>query len=180
MSEEAAYAELAQRYLGAYGPATPEDMAAWSGLPITRIRAAWRQIADQLLEVEIDNTAAWMLKSCVVWLDEPLSTDQVVCLLPAFDIYLPGYQKRDLAVPSQFAKRINAGGGMLHPTLLVDGRAAGTWKSERRKSQLHVSIEPFEPLASEVYAGLEAEIADLARFLEVPIEMQVQGKIRGV
>ena len=31
-----ALAELARRYLSAYGPATPEDMAAWSGLGVTR------------------------------------------------------------------------------------------------------------------------------------------------
>jgi hypothetical protein len=178
LTEDAAYVELARRYLGAYGPATPEDMAAWSGLPISKIRAAWRQMADQLMEVEIDNTAAaWMLKSCGAWLDEPLFIDQVVCLLPAFDIYLLGYQKRDLVVPSQFAKRINAGGGMLQPTLLVNGRAVGTWKSERKKSQLHVIVEPFEQLEAAVYAGLEAEIGDLVHFLEVPIEMQVQGKM---
>jgi hypothetical protein len=177
LTEDAVYVELARRYLGAYGPATPEDMAAWSGLPISKIRAAWRQMADQIMEVEIDNAVAWMLKSRAKWLDEPLFMDQVVCLLPAFDIYLLGYQKRDLVVPSQFAKRINAGGGMLQPTLLVNGRAVGTWKSGRRKSQLAVIVEPFEKLAPEVYAGLEAEIGDLARFLEVPIEMQVQGKM---
>jgi hypothetical protein len=166
LPEDAAYVELAGRYLGAYGPATPEDMAAWSGLPIGKIRAAWRQVADQLVEVEIDNAAAWMLKSRVAWLDEPLPIEPVVCLLPAFDIYLLGYQKRDLAVPSQYAKRVNAGGGMLHPTLLVDGLAAGTWKSERRKDQLVVNVEPFEQFGPEVYSGLEAEVADLARFLE--------------
>ncbi len=176
LPEHAAYVELARRYLGAYGPATPEDMAAWSGLPISRIRAAWRQIADQLMEVEIDNGSAWMLKSHVAWLDEPLFTDQVVRLLPAFDIYLLGYQKRDLVVPDQFAKRVNAGGGMLHPTLLVNGRVAGTWKSERRKSQLTVNVEPFEQLAPEVYPGLRGRDRDLARFLEVPIAMQVQGR----
>jgi hypothetical protein len=94
-------------------------------------------------------------------------------LLPAFDIYLLGYKDRDLVVPREYAKRINAGGGMLHPTLLVNGRAVGTWKSERRKGQMVVSVEPFEPLAPEVYAGLEAEIADVGRFLEVAITMRV-------
>ncbi len=68
LPQEAAYMELVRRYLGAYGPATPEDMAAWSGLPISRIRAAWRHVADQLMEVESGGSTAWMLKTCAVWL----------------------------------------------------------------------------------------------------------------
>jgi hypothetical protein len=174
LPQEAACAELAFRYLGAYGPATPEDMAAWSGLPISRIRAAWRHIADQLIEVKTGGSAVWMLKTYAAWLDEPPTADRVVCLLPGFDIYLLGYQKRDLAVPQQHAKRINAGGGILHPALLVDGRAVGTWKSLRKKNHLEVIVEPFDQLAPEVYPGLETEVADLARFLEVAASMQVR------
>ncbi len=173
LPQEAAYTELVRRYLGAYGPATPEDMAAWSGLPISRIRAAWRHSADQLMEVGTSGSAAWMLKTCAAWLDEPPITDRVVCLLPGFDIYLLGYQKRDLAVPQQYAKRINAGGGILHPALQVDGRAVGTWKSLRKKDHLEVIVEPFDQLAPEVYPGLEAEVADLARFLEVKASLQM-------
>jgi hypothetical protein len=174
LPQEAAYMELVRRYLGAYGPAAPEDMAAWSGLPISRIRTAWRHVADQLMEVESGGSAAWMLKTCTAWLDEPLMADRVICLLPGFDIYLLGYQKRDLAVPRQHAKRINAGGGILHPALLVDGRVVGTWKNLRKKNHLDVIVEPFDQLAPEVYPGLEAEVADLARFLEVGVSLQVK------
>jgi len=174
LPQEAAYAELVLRYLGAYGPATPEDMAAWSGLPISRIRAAWRHSVNQLMEVEAGGLAVWMLKTRAAWLDEPHTADRVVCLLPGFDIYLLGYQKRDLAVPQQHAKRINAGGGILHPALLVDGRAVGTWKSLRKKNHLEVIVEPFDQLEPEVYPGLEAEVADLARFLEVKASLQVK------
>ncbi len=173
LPQEAAFVELARRYLGAYGPATPEDMATWSGMPISSIRAAWRHIADQLMEVEIGGATAWMLKTRAVWLDEPPIPDRVVCLLPGFDIYLLGYQNRDLAVPRQHAKRINAGGGILHPVLLVDGRAIGIWKSQRKKNHLDVVVEPFDQLAPEVYPGLEVEVTDLARFLEVQASLHV-------
>jgi hypothetical protein len=143
-------------------------MGTWSGMPISRIRAAWRDSADQLVEIEVDGSSAWMLKAHTVWLDElpALFTHApVVRLLPSFDIYLLGYQKRDLTVPQQYARRINAGGGILHPTLLVDGRAVGTWKSERKRDHVEVRVEPFEAIAPEVYPGLEAEVADFARFL---------------
>ncbi len=173
LSQEAAFVELARRYLGAYGPATPEDMATWSGMPISSIRAAWRQIADQLMEVENGGATVWMLKTRAAWLDEPPIPARVVCLLPGFDIYLLGYQNRDLAVPRQHAKRINAGGGILHPVLLVDGRAVGIWKSQRKKNHLDVIVEPFDQLAPAVYPGLEVEVTDLARFLEVQASLHV-------
>ncbi len=167
LSEVAAHAELTRRYLKAYGPATPEDQATWSGMPMSKTRAAWQNIADQLIEVEIVGRPAWMLKTCAAWLDEPPAHAPIVRLLPRFDTYLLGYQNRDLAVPLQYAKRINAGGGILHPTLLVEGCAAGTWKSKSHKNHLDVIVEPFDHLAPKVHAGLEAEVADLARFLEV-------------
>jgi hypothetical protein len=81
--------------------------------------------------------------------------------------------KRDLIVPGQYAKRVNAGGGMLHPTLLVADRAVGTWKGLRKKDQMDVLAEPFEQLAPEVYSALKAEMADLARFLAMKTSLYV-------
>jgi hypothetical protein len=164
-SQDEAVAELAHRYLQAYGPATPEDMAAWSGLPLNWIRLAWQEVTDQLMEVEIGNRLAWLLKTSATWLDQLPASAPVVRLLPRYDTYLLGYQKRDLLVPPLYARRINAGGGIVHPTLLVDGLVVGTWKSKQQKSRLDVTIEPFEQLVPEVLPALEAEISDLARFL---------------
>ncbi len=70
LSEDAAYAELTRRYLSAYGPATPGDQAAWSGLPLSKTRAAWQRIKDELLGVETAGSPVWILKTHEEWLDE--------------------------------------------------------------------------------------------------------------
>jgi hypothetical protein len=57
---------------------------------------------------------------------------------------------------------------MVHPAVLVNGRIVGIWKSKREKNHLKVNVDPFEPLMSEVLAGIETEVADIARFLGVP------------
>jgi uncharacterized protein YcaQ len=168
LSREAACAELARRYITAYGPAGPDDMAAWSGLSINEIRAAWKHIADSLLEVEIAGQPAWMLQSHLARLDEFPDHPPIVCLLAAFDTYLLGYRSRDMIVEPQYAKRINAGGGMIRPALLVDGQAVGTWKCEQRKKQLEIAVEPFRQFAPGVQPRLETEAADIARFLGIP------------
>jgi hypothetical protein len=174
LSEIEAYAEITRRFLSAYAPAAPKDQVAWSGLPASKIKAAWQQIAGQLIEVEVDGAPAWMLKPQAAWLDELASPTPSVRLLPRFDIYLLGYQNRDLSVPRQFAKRINAGGGILHPTVIVDGRAVGTWKSQQKRSELAVRVRPFDQLAPNVIQGLEAEVADLARFQGVQARLEIE------
>ncbi len=173
LSEVAAHAQLTHRYLGAYGPATPHDQAIWSGMSMRQTRTAWQHLADQLLEVEVVGSPAWMLKRDAARLKEPPASMPIIRLVPSFDTYLLGYQKRDLIVPPQDAKRINAGGGFLRPTLLADGRAVGTWKSKQQKNHLEVQVEPFAHLAPEVSTGVEAEVSDLARFLETPTMSRV-------
>lgn len=171
--DESAHTELARRYLKAHAPATPQDLAAWSGLPMRTIRAAWQSIKDQLVEVEAAGAQAWMPKAQAAWMHEPLVEVPSVRLLPSFDPYLLGYQDRDISVPRRYAKRINAGGGMLHPAVLVNGRVAGIWRSQAKKDHLDVIVEPFNHFAPEVQASIAAEVADIARFLGLQAEWQM-------
>jgi hypothetical protein len=142
-------------------------------MPQSKTRAAWQRIEDELLGVETAASPAWMLKTQVAWLDQLPTHPPIVRLLPRFDIYLLGYRNRDFAVQPHYVKRINAGGGIVHPTLLADGRVVGTWKSKQEKNQFVVMVEPFEQLAAEIYVRLEAEIEDIARFLGVKARLYV-------
>jgi hypothetical protein len=165
MPTEQAPTELARRYLAAYGPATPEDFAAWSGLTLGAARDAWQPLSRQLLEVKVGGASAWMLRSRAAWLDEAFAGRPVVNLLPGFDTYWLGYRGRDLALDPTGARRVFPGGGLLRPALLVDGRAAGTWSIKRHRNHSEVIVEPFEELTPDIQPGLDLEVEDLAHFL---------------
>ncbi|HET7090709.1 MAG TPA: winged helix DNA-binding domain-containing protein [Anaerolineae bacterium] len=173
----AARAELARRYLLAYGPAGPDDLAHWSGLPIGEMRAAWQSIAGELIEVNAAGRPAWMHKRHAAWLGRPAARSPIVRLLPSFDTYLLGYRDRSLALSPEHAKRIHPGGGIIHPALTADGRVLGTWRSQRRRDGIEVIVEPFEALALTVLRGIETEVADLARFLDRKATLSVLSKI---
>jgi len=160
-----ALAELARRYLAAYGPAAPEDLAAWSGLKITEARQAWKLVEDQLISVEATGRTLWLLKSQLPWLDAHQDSSPWIRLLPKFDNSLLGYASRDLLVDPAFAARIHPGGGIIRPTLLVDDRILGTWRTKQHRDALEVVIEPFESLPKEAFLPLDAEAASLGRFL---------------
>jgi hypothetical protein len=173
MAGNAARAELVRRYLAAYGPAGPKDLAAWSGLSVSEARAGFESVLDELVEVKVDGSQLWILKSRAAWLDELRELGVVVRLLPSYDPYLLGYSSRDLTVPQRYAKRVHPGGGVLRPTLIVDGCAAGTWKLKRGGAGLVVTVEPFEDLSGQVTAALEDEVQDLGRFYELDATLSV-------
>jgi hypothetical protein len=170
LSPDAAIARLAARYLAAYGPAGPEDLAVWAGIPVTEARKAMGLIAADLVEVDITGSRAWMLSRVAG--DEHGPSGASTRLLPAFDPYLLGYRSRRLAMEPQAEARIQRGGGWLHPTVAVDGWVVGTWRLHRSKRGVEVSVEPFQAIDAEAQAGIDAEVADIGRFLpqtdEVP------------
>ncbi|GAB3446366.1 winged helix DNA-binding domain-containing protein [Actinophytocola sediminis] len=156
-----ALATLAHRYLAGYGPATAEDLAAWSGLPITRARDGLAAIADLVDTVELDGSAAYVLTGA-----EPAPA----CpprLLGHFDAYLLGYRGRDLAVPAGLRSRIQSGGGFVMPTVLVDGAAVGTWRATPTQGALVVELHTDRKISAEI----GNEVTDLGRFLDVRAEL---------
>jgi hypothetical protein len=167
MGREDAQAELARRYLAGHGPAAPEDLAAWSGLPVGRARQAVELVAGELAEVELDGRRLWAPKGAKAPRAPARAERPVVRLLARFDEYLLGWRGRDLVLDPGFATRIQAGGGWIHPAVVVDGRVAGTWRSRRAGGRLELTVEPFGRLPAGTRPGLEAEAADLGRFLGV-------------
>ena len=95
-------------------------------------------------------------------------------MLPRFDTYLLGYAGRDLVVESAYARRIHPGGGIIHASVLVNGKAVATWKTRRRKSRLEVIVEPFEALPASILPSLEAEAADVGRFLGLEARLSMK------
>lgn len=173
LSRETALAELARRYLAAYGPASLPDFATWSGLAIGEARDTWQLIADEIVELDTSVGVQWILRARAKGARERRAGPPTVRLLGWFDNYLLGYRNRELMASSGYGKRINPGGGLVHPTVVVDGRVVGTWRSKRQRSRLELAVEPFELLSSEVARGVEAEAADVGRFLGLQSGLEI-------
>jgi Winged helix DNA-binding domain len=175
LDPDEALAELARRYLGGHGPAGPEDLAAWSGLPVGRARRAFELVAGELRELEWAGRRLWAPAGAPA--NRSRAAGPVVRLLGRFDDYLLGWRDRDLVLDARFARRIQAGGGWIHPAVVVDGRVAGTWRARRAGGRLDVTVAPFSGrLPRGTRPALEAEAADLGRFLAVETSLGVDGR----
>ena len=168
-------AELARRYFAAYGPASQSDFRWWSGLPAADTRQCLQAAVNDLTEVEVDGQTMWMSQDAAARSNDVLDAPQgVLRVLGPFDPYIVGYAKRDLDVPDHLLKRVNAGGGMLRPCVLLDGRLVATWDRKRRTRGLTVRVTCFEELSADAQTQLENEFTEIARFLGTDISWSLQ------
>ena len=163
IKEKADHVALARRYLHGYGPATPHDLAAWWGLSLGQARVAWTGLSAELIEVQVDGQAAWLLAADAKVLHQPAAPELTVQLVPAFDTYLLGYAHREFAVPRPYQKHIFHGGQVV-PTVLVAGLAAGTWRYEQRGSHIRIAVTPFAGFGRAERELIAAEADDVGRF----------------
>ncbi|MGH3763116.1 winged helix DNA-binding domain-containing protein [Actinophytocola sp.] len=153
--EDDALRMLAERYLRGHGPATAEDLATWSGLPVTRTRQAFGLLGDRVEHVDAAGRPAVMLG------DGP-RPGVPTRLLGHFDAYLLGYRGRDLAVPKAHQRAVQAGGGFVMPVVLGEGQAVGTWRMTSTKDSIRVAVAGF---GGRKLPDICNETADLGRFL---------------
>jgi hypothetical protein len=94
-------------------------------------------------------------------------------MLPSLDTYLLGYRKRDLALDPLYTKEVAPGGGIIHPTLVLDGRIIGTWRYDASRRQPVVRVRPFERVTRRLRELIEREADDISRFLDHPAELEI-------
>ena len=125
VDREAALAELAARYAKGHSPASDDDLAYWSGLPLRDVRGRLPRRDKSALT--------------------PFVTGR---LLPPFDPYIMGWRERSFAIPPALAKRVTPGGGMFRAVVLVDGRVTGTWS--RSGGRVKIDAPPADGIDAEI------------------------------
>jgi hypothetical protein len=162
-SEEEGLEHLVRTYLGGFGPAAPEDVASWAGIPVSWLspilaRLPLRRFRDERGRELLDLPRAP--------LPDP-DTPAPVRLLPTFDATLLAHARRTQILPEQFRERIfHVRAPQSFHTFLVDGAIAGTWRLDGGRAV----PEPFERLPRAVRRELDEEAERLALATAPPAE----------
>jgi hypothetical protein len=149
--------DLVRRYLAVFGPATPADLRAWSGLPgaaeiVDRLRPGLRVFRDEHGRELFDVPRAA--------LPHP-DTPAPVRFLPEYDNVLLGHDDRSRVVSSGIKQWTEVGWG----TVLVDGFTAARWRAFFGQDQRRLRIEPFRKLTRAERSEVDAEGYRLLAFL---------------
>lgn len=151
---DAALPELARRYLAGHGPADERDLAKWSGLPLRDARIGLERIAGEL--EQLDEGLLDLARR-----GPPAEEFPPPRLLGSYEPLLLGWRSRADVLGDHEADVVS--GGLFRPIALVGGRAVGTWKMPDGR----VALETFGALSRVDAAALEADAAELERYLEL-------------
>jgi hypothetical protein len=155
LDPDEARARLARRYLAGHGPATPDDLAAWSGIRLGHARAAFAAIAAETEPFDAEGRVVLRHASRRGALPPPR-------LLGPFDPVLHGWRARDLFVGGY--RGVVTTNGIFRPCALVDGRVVATWTQPGGV----VTIAPLERLSADAIERLQQDALAVLRFLGLP------------
>lgn len=155
-AEEEATAALVERYLAAFGPATVADVAGFTMIQRSRVRAAVRDLGEAVRP--LPGTDLLDLAGATLPAEDTPAPPR---LLGMWDNVLLAYADRSRLIPPRHRPLVIRVNGDVLPTLLVDGQVAGVW----RPVGGGIEATAFEPLPDEAWAGLAAEARALVALL---------------
>jgi hypothetical protein len=144
----AARAELARRWLHAFGPAPRADLQWWAGWTAGQVKQALDQL--EIAEVDLDGTAGVMLAADE---DAPPAAEPWAALLPALDPTAMGWRDRAWYV-GEHAPALFDRSGNIGPTAWWNGRIVGGW-AQRKDGEIAVRL--LEDAGAEASAAIAAE-----------------------
>ena len=158
-SEQEGAALLARRYLAAFGPASRQDLASFSGLTQRVLVPALETLELRRYRDEDGRELLDLAEAQIAPADLPLP----VRLVGRWDQPLMAYRERERLLPPGEARRIPLSG---EQGVLVDGRVAGVWQLRRRGEAAELAVEPFQRLTRAQREAIEAEALALLAFAE--------------
>lgn len=178
MERDGAVRTLVRAYLRAYGPSTPHWFARWVAAPKRWADDAFNSLGQELTDVDVDGTLAWVLADDREVGRRPASG---VRLLPYYDAYTIAWQPRELIFPRRAAERALAAGqaGPI-PVLLVDGVVAGVWRQRKVAKKVAITVEPFVDLRPSQRDELDVQVARLGEIWDMPAELTLGPVAAGV
>ena len=151
VDRHAALADLARRYLAGHARGDDRDLARWAGVPLRDARAGLGAIAP---EIEQRDDGLLAQRGQELGAEPPPPR-----LLGAFEPVLLGWTSRE-EITGEHTPLVTIN-GIFRPFAMLKGKAVARWRLVRGK----VAIEPLKPISKRDTAALEADAADVERFI---------------
>lgn len=163
--EEEAQLDLLIRYLGGYGPATVQDFAYWAGFKMPQARQVFKAARKRISEISVKGSKAtfWVLAEEIDSLEQRVAR-QPICFLPEFDSLIMGHKDKSRLIDEKNRGKVFLALARVVPTLLLDGRLAGTWDYRFGDRSLH--IKPFSKVSHDTWKAVQAASRHIKAFLE--------------
>jgi len=142
-----ARADLARRWLHAFGPAQASDLQWWTGWTAAQVKQALGQL--DIAQVDLDGAAGIMLAG-----DEQVTPpgEPWAALLPALDPTAMGWRERAWYVGDHAAVLFDRSGN-IGPTAWWDGRIVGGWTQRTDGS---ITVRMLEDVGAQAPAELDS------------------------
>jgi len=163
-----AMVELVRRYLQSHGPATPKDMAWWSGLTTGNVKEALAALGQEVISETIDGLTFWTMAGC--W---DGSSRGGVHLLPAYDELIVGYREsrwlgdpRGDAVAAAWRDPGRPGG-----VILADRHVEGHWRRTVKRETIEIEAFLYDPNQRGFASALRASVEEHGAFFDRPVTL---------
>lgn len=165
VSPDEAIQEVARRFLGVYGPATPEEFARWWGIVPAPAKRLFRSLGGEIEPVDVEGWKAWALASSIPTMRRA-ETPASVRLLPSFDPYTVAVARHSrFLLEDRHRARVYRPQAWISSVVLAGGRIVGVWESDKKKSPAVVDCQLFSELDSKFRPKLESETRRLTDYL---------------
>ncbi|MEV0320814.1 winged helix DNA-binding domain-containing protein [Streptomyces sp. NPDC050658] len=158
LAPDEAKAELATRYLTAFGPATTEDVKWWTGWTLTDTRKALSR--TEAIEVDLTEGPGHALPEQVT---DPPTPPPSAALLPALDPTPMGWRHRDFYLDPTHVPELFDTNGNIGPTVWWNGRIIGSW-TQRPDGEIVTELLSTEDIGREAHQSIAAEATRLAAY----------------
>jgi len=153
--------DLVRRYLSAFGPATPADAQAWSGL--SRLREVFERLRPELVTFR-DENGRELFDMPNAPRPDP-GTPAPVRFLYDYDNLMLGHADRARFIPdAQRARVLTSIGNYSYGTLLMDGFARAVWRIERAGSVATLIVKLLGPVTTPERTQIAEEGNSLLEF----------------
>jgi hypothetical protein len=152
----AAQAELLERWLGAFGPASETDIRWWTGWTAREARSALAAVAP--VQVDLDGVDGFVLADD---LDDTPPPEPWAALLPTLDPTTMGWKQRDWYLGPHAAVLFDSNGNA-GSTVWWDGRVVGGWA---QRPDGEIVFELLEDVGADAVRAVEAEAARLTAWV---------------
>ncbi len=160
---ERARAELARRWLAAFGPGTQRDLQWWTGWTVAKTKAALRDAGA--VEVSIED-GLWGMAAATGFalpgdVERTPEMAPWVALLPALDTTTMAWAERGFYL-GDHARHLFDTNGNAGPTVWVDGRVVGLWA---QRATREVIVRLLEDVGRDAERAIDEEAAALTAWL---------------